>query len=90
MIGQQLVHHGSLLASHITSVAGIAFGGVLFFLLIAHVVLFIGALISVIGSPQSPGMKLVWIIFVFVATILGPLAWFFIGRPHTYRAARGY
>ncbi|HVV24424.1 MAG TPA: PLD nuclease N-terminal domain-containing protein [Pseudonocardiaceae bacterium] len=68
------------------AVAGLALGGVLVFLLVAHVVLFLAALVSVLGSPQPGGMKLVWCVFVFVAPFLGPLAWFVIGRSHARRA----
>jgi hypothetical protein len=47
---------------------------------LAYVVFFVAALISVLGSHQSGGMKLVWIIFAFCAPFLGPLLWFVVGR----------
>ncbi|MGW1680332.1 PLD nuclease N-terminal domain-containing protein [Saccharopolyspora sp. NPDC002376] len=59
-------------------------GGLVLFLIaipvLLYVVLVIGALISVLGSPQSFGMKVVWIVFVFLAPFLGSILWFLIGR----------
>ncbi|MER7013508.1 PLD nuclease N-terminal domain-containing protein [Saccharopolyspora sp. NPDC000359] len=55
--------------------------------LLAYVVLVIGALISVLGSPQSFGMKIVWIVLVFVAPFLGSILWFVIGRSNARRTA---
>jgi phospholipase D-like protein len=49
---------------------------------VAYLVFFIGALISILGSAQSGGMKLIWIIFAFCAPFLGPLLWFLVGRRH--------
>jgi hypothetical protein len=49
-------------------------------IVLAYVVFFLGALISILGSRQGGGMKLVWIIFAFCAPFLGPLLWFLIGR----------
>jgi Phospholipase_D-nuclease N-terminal len=47
---------------------------------LAYLVFFVAALISVLGSHESGGMKLVWIIFAFCAPFLGPLLWFVVGR----------
>jgi Phospholipase_D-nuclease N-terminal len=47
---------------------------------LAYLVFFIGALISILGSRQTGGMKLVWIILAFCAPFLGPLLWFAVGR----------
>lgn len=55
--------------------------------LVAYVLLVLGALISVLGSPQEFGMKLVWIVFVFIAPFIGSLAWFLIGRGNSRRMA---
>jgi hypothetical protein len=49
-------------------------------LVVAYLVFFIATLISILGSAQSGGTKLVWIIFAFCAPFLGPLLWFLIGR----------
>ncbi len=49
---------------------------------LAYFAFFIGALVSVLRSDQSGGMKLVWVIFAFCAPFLGPLLWFTIGRRH--------
>jgi Phospholipase_D-nuclease N-terminal len=53
---------------------------VLVIVMIGYVVFFLAALISVLGSRQSGGMKLVWIIFAFCAPFLGPVLWFLVGR----------
>ncbi|WHT23090.1 PLDc N-terminal domain-containing protein [Crossiella sp. CA-258035] len=47
---------------------------------------FLAALISMLRSPLTGGMVLVWIIFAFCAPFLGPVLWFLIGR----RNARSY
>jgi hypothetical protein len=47
---------------------------------LGYVVFFLAALISILGSRQSGGMKLVWIIFAFCAPFLGPVLWFLVGR----------
>ncbi|MCI2418440.1 PLD nuclease N-terminal domain-containing protein [Saccharopolyspora sp. K220] len=52
---------------------------------LAYVVFFVGALISILGSSQSFGMKVVWIIFAFCAPFLGPLLWFLVGRKQDVR-----
>ncbi|MER7082698.1 Phospholipase_D-nuclease N-terminal [Saccharopolyspora kobensis] len=52
-----------------------------------YVGLIIGALISILGSAQTFGMKVVWIIFVFVAPFLGSILWFVIGRGNARRMA---
>ncbi|MGW0515931.1 PLDc N-terminal domain-containing protein [Crossiella sp. NPDC003009] len=41
---------------------------------------FLAALISMLRSPLTGGMVLVWIIFAFCAPFLGPVLWFLIGR----------
>ncbi|HEX6345644.1 PLD nuclease N-terminal domain-containing protein [Umezawaea sp.] len=44
------------------------------------VVLFLGALVSVLRSGLTLGMKAVWVVFAFCAPFLGPVLWFLIGR----------
>ncbi|WP_409185679.1 PLDc N-terminal domain-containing protein [Amycolatopsis sp. VS8301801F10] len=64
------VHEGLQFAA----IAGIA-------LLVAFpVLLFIGALVSVLGSPLGFGMKFVWVVFAFCAPFLGPMLWFLVGK----------
>ncbi|GLU50103.1 PLD nuclease N-terminal domain-containing protein [Nocardiopsis ansamitocini] len=46
----------------------------------AVIILIIAALISILGSQVSGGMKVVWIIFIICAPLIGALLWFFIGR----------
>lgn len=53
--------------------------------LAAYALLFIGALISILGSALSGGMKLVWVIVAFMAPFLGSLLWFVIGRSDARR-----
>lgn len=62
-----------------------AVGGVLALFLLAYVVLFVRALLSVLRSPHSGGMKLVWCVVILAAPFLGSLAWFVIGRSDAYR-----
>jgi len=47
---------------------------------LAFVVLFLSALVSILGSRLTGGMKLVWVIFAFCAPFLGSLLWFAVGR----------
>ncbi|MFJ5680081.1 PLD nuclease N-terminal domain-containing protein [Streptomyces sp. NPDC093097] len=62
---------------------------VLFAAVVAFVALFVGALVSILKARMDGGMKLVWVVFAFIAPILGSLLWFLIGRRHltTYRSA---
>ncbi|MDI2029885.1 PLD nuclease N-terminal domain-containing protein [Saccharopolyspora sp. TS4A08] len=67
----------------------LAFGGfgLVGLLLIGWLALFICAVVSIIGSPLSFGMTLVWLVIAFCAPFLGVLAWFLIGRGDAYRRA---
>ncbi|MGW5714659.1 PLD nuclease N-terminal domain-containing protein [Amycolatopsis sp. NPDC003865] len=56
--------------------------------LLAFAVLFLAALVSILGSRLSGGMKLVWVIFAFCAPFLGSLLWFAIGRRDAHVPAR--
>lgn len=49
-------------------------------LVLLHPIFFLLAFISIMGSHQRGGMKLVWIVFAFCAPFLGPLLWFLVGR----------
>ncbi|MET7993346.1 PLD nuclease N-terminal domain-containing protein [Amycolatopsis sp. NPDC005232] len=60
--------------------ANIAVGVGIIALILIPVVFFLAALVSVLGSPLSGGMKLVWVVFAFCAPFLGPLLWFLVGR----------
>jgi hypothetical protein len=66
----------------------LAGAGLLIAVLVAYVLFFLGALASILGSRQSGGMKLVWIVFAFCAPFLGPLLWFLVGRPGSGRDIR--
>ncbi len=53
--------------------------------LLAYAVLFIGALISILSSAHTGGMKLAWVVFAFIAPFIGSLLWFMIGRGDSMR-----
>ncbi|MFI5592022.1 PLD nuclease N-terminal domain-containing protein [Amycolatopsis sp. NPDC051758] len=55
---------------------------------LAFVVLFFSALVSILGSRLTGGMKLVWVIFAFCAPFLGSLLWFAFGRRDAYLPVR--
>jgi membrane protein DedA with SNARE-associated domain len=75
----QLTHQLTLSASDLTPTGYFAVIGLLAACL-GYMVLFLSTIISVVGSRLTPGMKLVWVIFAFVAPFLGSLCWFIIGR----------
>lgn len=50
--------------------------------------MFIGALVSVLGSPLGGGLKLLLILVIFFAPFLGQLGWFLFGRGSAYQGAR--
>uniref|UniRef100_UPI0031E1DB23 PLD nuclease N-terminal domain-containing protein n=1 Tax=Streptomyces hawaiiensis TaxID=67305 RepID=UPI0031E1DB23 len=52
---------------------------------LAYLVLFISTLVSILRSPLTVGMKLIWMIFAFIAPLLGSLCWFVIGRKDARR-----
>ncbi|MFI0712922.1 PLD nuclease N-terminal domain-containing protein [Streptomyces inhibens] len=47
--------------------------------------LFFGALLSIVRSDLTGGMKLVWVAFAFMAPFLGCLLWFLVGRRDAQR-----
>ncbi|MFI9258831.1 PLD nuclease N-terminal domain-containing protein [Streptomyces sioyaensis] len=49
--------------------------------------LFFGALLSIVRSDLTGGMKLVWVLFALVAPFLGCLLWFLVGRRDSERRA---
>jgi Phospholipase_D-nuclease N-terminal len=69
------------------SVAGLGIAVVVGLALLA---LFVAALLSVLRSTRLTGTgRIVWIIAVLVFPLLGPLAWFLVGRrssAEVYRA----
>ncbi|MBE3002344.1 PLDc_N domain-containing protein [Nocardiopsis sp. HNM0947] len=48
---------------------------------LAVVVFIIAAFFSVLFARMDLGMKVVWIILIFLAPFIGALLWFVIGRP---------
>lgn len=75
----------TLVAAEASQSANIAAATGIGLLVLLPIIFFIVALISILGSPQSGGMKLVWIVFAFCAPFLGPLLWFLIGRKQAER-----
>lgn len=55
--------------------------------IVAFVVFVFGAVVSVLRSSLTGGMKFVWIVLVFLAPFIGSLLWYVIGRPNA-RSAR--
>lgn len=53
---------------------------------VAALLFVLAAVVSVLRSPLSGGMKLVWFVFVWVAPFVGSLLWFLIGRPGASRS----
>ncbi|MFD3688705.1 PLD nuclease N-terminal domain-containing protein [Nocardiopsis sp. NPDC058631] len=54
---------------------------------LAVVVFIIAAVFSILGSRVDGAMKIVWLIFVVIAPLIGALLWFLVGRNqgHRYR-----
>lgn len=66
-------------------VASLALIGSALLVLLVYAVLFIAALISIIVSSHTGGMKLAWLVFVVVAPFLGSVLWFLVGRGDAMR-----
>lgn len=49
--------------------------------------LFFGALLSIVRSDLTGGMKLVWVVFALMAPFFGCLLWFLVGRRDAGRRA---
>ncbi|SEO45930.1 PLDc N-terminal domain-containing protein [Amycolatopsis saalfeldensis] len=61
-------------------IAHLAGGIALVAVILLPVIFFITALVGILGSGLTGGMKLVWVVFAFCAPFLGPLLWFLVGR----------
>lgn len=79
------VQHSVLASGAADSGASMAMAALVLLPLLAYVMLVIGALVSIVASAQDLGMKLVWVVFVFIAPFIGSLLWFFVGRGHARR-----
>ncbi|MEV6417151.1 PLD nuclease N-terminal domain-containing protein [Kribbella sp. NPDC051718] len=66
---------------------GVVGAALLVGLLLAYALLVLGALISSLGAPMSGGMKLVWVVFIFIAPFIGSICWFLIGKRNAYVSA---
>jgi hypothetical protein len=68
-------------------------GGLLITALLAALaafVLVVAAVFSILFSRLDVAMKLVWIVLVFLAPVIGALLWFLIGRSRTPAPGYGY
>ncbi|MFI7101380.1 PLD nuclease N-terminal domain-containing protein [Streptomyces sp. NPDC050161] len=48
--------------------------------LLCYVAFVIGALVGIVRSRLTGGMKAAWVVFTCVAPFLGSLVWFLVGR----------
>lgn len=68
-----------------------ALGGMVLFVTLGaiavYALLFIAALISIVTSTLDGGMKVVWLVFAFIAPFIGSLLWFLVGRKRTPNVA---
>ncbi len=46
---------------------------------LVHLILFIWALVSIVGSTASGMTKLLWILIVLIFPLVGLIVWFFLG-----------
>lgn len=46
---------------------------------ILHLILFVYALIQIIGSGAKTGEKVLWIVIVFLLPLIGLIIWLFMG-----------
>lgn len=69
------------------NVLAMLLAGLPLLLLLAYVVLFVAALISILFSAHSGGMKLAWLVFAFIAPFIGSALWFLVGRRDANRSA---
>ncbi|MFE9373071.1 PLD nuclease N-terminal domain-containing protein [Streptomyces sp. NPDC006711] len=56
------------------------------FIILVAIALYVSALISIISSRAGNGMKFAWIIFCFIAPVVGSLLWFLVGRRNVLRS----
>lgn len=80
-----LAHQTVLASDGYGQIAGMALFSVAGLALLACAALFVGALISILASAHTGGMKVAWVVFAFVAPFLGSLLWFVVGRGDSLR-----
>ncbi|MFE3650113.1 PLDc N-terminal domain-containing protein [Streptomyces sp. NPDC059101] len=78
----------TLLAANSVHANHLMAAGLIILPMLLYAALFVGALISITASRLSGGMKLVWIVFAFIAPFLGSLLWFVFGRRDASRRRR--
>lgn len=79
-----------LLASNGSDGGGfLAAGAIVWIILVlAQLVLFIAAIVSILRSERyTGGGKFLWVVVVFFAPFLGPLGWFFLGKQAQIRTS---
>lgn len=73
-----------LFASEAATAGSVAWLVVVLSVVVALVLLFLAALVSVLRAPGLGGAaRAVWVVAVLVFPLLGPLAWFLAGRRAT-------
>lgn len=80
----------SAIAAGSSGVDSILLSGLAVLPLLAWLLLVVAALISILASPQTFGMKIVWAVFVFIAPFIGSVLWFLVGRGNARRTAHGH
>ena len=81
------MHPVRIVSGHETAWSWLA-TGLVAVVVLAFAVLFLSALVSIVRSPLTGGMKLVWVIFAFCAPFLGSVLWFLFGRRDAVLAVR--
>lgn len=76
------------LAADGQSAGAIAWLVVLICVAAALLVLFVAALVSVLRAPLSPAARVAWVLGVLVFPLVGPVAWFTVGRRATPQVHR--
>ncbi|MGW7680347.1 PLDc N-terminal domain-containing protein [Kribbella sp. NPDC054772] len=66
---------------------GVVGAALLVGILIAYVLLVVGAFFSALFSSATAGMKLVWIVFIVMAPFIGSLLWFMVGKRNSQLSA---
>lgn len=78
-----MTHALTLLADAQNAGVAIFAGGFLILwiiLALASIVLWIWALIDIIGSPMATGSKIVWLLVIFFVPLIGSILYLLIGR----------
>ena len=77
-----MAHAFPIIVAQNTGIAIFAGGFLILWLILALavLVLWIWALVDIIGSPMSAGAKIVWLLVIFFLPLLGSILYLLIGR----------